>query len=146
MYCLDPIAYVKSPFTEKFGTPRQSLLAPGAEAQLVLQAPYNNSDCVDGLDQVSHLWLTFIFHQHLGQPWKPKVRPPRLGGNAKLGVFATRTSFRPNYLGLSVVKLERIEIGNDSVVLHVSGVDLVDGTPIVDIKPYVPYADNIGAA
>lgn len=157
-YILEPVAVIKTCFPEKFGIPRQSLLCPSAVGELILLPPYNQKDAVAGLDQVSHLWLSFIFHQHVDKQWKPKVRPPRLGGNKKLGVFATRSSFRPNNIGLSVVKLEGIEFTNKynakqlagaqdpQVILHVSGIDLLDGTPVIDIKPYVPYADCVDAA
>jgi tRNA-Thr(GGU) m(6)t(6)A37 methyltransferase TsaA len=151
MYKIEPIAYIKSCFPEKFGIPRQSLLCPSAKGQLILLPAFNQKEAVAGLEQVSHLWITFIFHQHLNKQWKPKVRPPRLGGNKKLGVFATRSSFRPNNIGLSVVKLDRIEFRNEQVskqknqqvILHLSGLDLLDGTPVIDIKPYVPYADKV---
>jgi tRNA-Thr(GGU) m(6)t(6)A37 methyltransferase TsaA len=145
-YAIEPIGIITTCFPEKFGIPRQPLLAPSAKGVLVLHAPYNHPDCVVGLEKVSHLWLSFIFHKHVDKGWKPKVRPPRLGGNEKMGVFATRSSFRPNHLGLSVVKLDEIVIENQEVCLHLSGIDLVDGTPIVDIKPYVPYADSVMTA
>lgn len=145
-YSIEPIGFLKTCFPEKFGIPRQPLLAPSTTGLIQLLPPYNHKDCVEGLEQVSHLWLTFVFHQNIDKGWKPKVRPPRLGGNEKMGVFATRSSFRPNALGLSVVKLEKIIIDNDKVSLQVSGVDIVDDTPIVDIKPYVPYADKIDVA
>ncbi len=143
MYEVEPLGYINTCFPEKFGIPRQSLLSPSAKGQLLLLPPYNDSDCVDGLEHVSHLWLTFLFHQHIDQGWKSKVRPPRLGGNKKLGVFTTRSSFRPNHLGLSVVKLDKVDVNNGQVVLYLSGVDLLDGTPVVDIKPYVPYVDCV---
>lgn len=143
---IEPIGILRTCFPEKFGIPRQPLLAPSAKGQLILHAPYNHPDCVAGLEQVSHVWLSFVFHQHTDKGWKPKVRPPRLGGNEKMGVFATRSSFRPNHLGLSVVKLDSMTIDQQQVCLHLSGVDLVDGTPIVDIKPYVPYVDSIPSA
>jgi tRNA-Thr(GGU) m(6)t(6)A37 methyltransferase TsaA len=145
-FSIEPIGYVKTCFPEKFGIPRQASLAPSAKGELILSPPYNREDCIDGLDKVSHIWVTFIFHGHIDQAWKPKVRPPRLGGNQKLGVFASRSSFRPNYLGLSLCGLESIENKNRQLVLHLSGVDMVDGTPVVDIKPYVPYADTIVTA
>lgn len=145
-YTIDPIGIIHTCFPEKFGIPRQPLLAPSAKGILELHAPYNDPDCVAGLEHVSHLWLSFVFHQHVDKGWKPKVRPPRLGGNQKVGVFATRSSFRPNHLGLSVVKLDAISLEKNTVRLHLSGVDLLDGTPIIDIKPYVPYADSIDGA
>jgi tRNA-Thr(GGU) m(6)t(6)A37 methyltransferase TsaA len=142
-YSIDPIGIIDTCFPDKFGVPRQAGLAPSAKGVLTLHAPYNNPDCVEGLEGISHLWLTFIFHEHIDKAWKPKVRPPRLGGNEKVGVFATRSSFRPNHLGLSLVKLEHIDRSEKQLRLHLSGVDLVSGTPIVDIKPYLPYADNM---
>lgn len=145
-FTLEPIAHIQTCFPEKFGIPRQSALVPAAKGQVILHPPFNQIDCFDGLEQASHIWLLFIFHQHIDQPWKPKVRPPRLGGNKKLGVFASRSSFRPNYLGQSVVALESVREEGGGVILEVAGVDLVDGTPIVDIKPYVPYADSVQGA
>ncbi|MFT6387837.1 MAG: tRNA-Thr(GGU) m(6)t(6)A37 methyltransferase TsaA [Cellvibrionaceae bacterium] len=145
-YILEPLGYIQSCFPEKFGIPRQPLLAPSAKAELLLLPPFNDSDCIEGLNESSHVWLSFIFHQHINARWKAKVRPPRLGGNKKSGVFATRSSFRPNHLGLSAVKLEKIETGNNQVRLFFSGIDLLDGTPIVDIKPYIPYSDSIPSA
>ena len=143
---LIPIAYIQTCFPEKFGIPRQPALAPAAKGTIIFEPEFNSPAFIDGLAQCSHIWLSFIFHEHLEQGWKPKVRPPRLGGNKKMGVFATRSSFRPNALGLSVVELLAIESLDKQVVLHVAGVDLVDGTPIVDIKPYVPYTDSITTA
>lgn len=145
-YVLQPLGYLETCFTEKFGIPRQSLLVPNAKGILLLEKPFNNKDCIEGLENVSHVWLSFIFHQHVHKPWQAKVRPPRLGGNKKLGVFATRSSFRPNALGLSVVKLDNIVVNNENICLYFSGVDLLDGTPIVDIKPYVPYVDHVPEA
>ncbi|MBB5212125.1 tRNA (N6-threonylcarbamoyladenosine(37)-N6)-methyltransferase TrmO [Microbulbifer hydrolyticus] len=139
-----PIATTHSCFTEKFGIPRQPLLADASRASLELLPPFNDPDAVAGLEQHSHLWLTWQFHQVAGQ-WSPKVRPPRLGGNKKLGVFATRSPFRPNNIGLSVVRLVEVRI-QPKVELIVAGADLLDGTPILDIKPYIPYADSIASA
>ena len=134
------IAIARTPYNEKFGIPRQAGLVdvPGV---IELQAPYNVIEAVNGLEQVSHIWLHFVFSQHVNAEPKLSVRPPRLGGNKKLGVFATRSSYRPNSLGQSLVKLESIQKGKQGVELHVSGIDLLDGTPIIDIKPYLPYAD-----
>lgn len=136
---MQPIAYIRSPYAEKFGVPRQGNLAPHVVSEIVFEAPFRHEDCIRGLHAFSHLWLIWKFH-HNGEEWHPTVRPPRLGGNTRLGVFATRSPFRPNGLGLSVVKLLSVEPGP---VLRVSGADMVDGTPIYDIKPYVPYADSI---
>jgi tRNA-Thr(GGU) m(6)t(6)A37 methyltransferase TsaA len=140
-----PIGIIYSCFKEKFATPRQPGLVPAALAQIKLHSPYNQADTVAGLETFSHIWLTFMFHQTAQQGWKPKVRPPRLGGNKKLGVFATRSTFRPNPLGLSLVKLESIDISN-GVTLHVSGADLIDKTPIRDIKPYLPWVESVPSA
>ena len=136
---MQPIAYIRSPFAEKFGVPRQGNLAPHVISEIVFEPAFRNEDCVRGLEKFSHLWLIWQFHCN-GQEWHPTVRPPRLGGNTRLGVFATRSPFRPNGLGLSVVKLVSVEPGP---VIRVSGADMVDGTPIFDIKPYVPYSDAI---
>lgn len=147
-FTMTPIGVLHSCFKEKFGIPRQPGLAPAAKATLELLPPYNCPEAVLGLEQTSHLWLQFIFHHSLAQcqQWKPTVRPPRLGGNKRMGVFATRSPVRPNALGLSVVKLEAVEIQNGAARLLLSGVDLVDGTPVVDIKPYVPYVDSVPEA
>ena len=136
---MQPIAYIRSPFAEKFGVPRQGNLAPHVYSEIVFEPAYRNEDCVRGLEKFSHLWLIWQFHCN-GTEWHPTVRPPRLGGNTRLGVFATRSPFRPNGLGLSVVKLVSVDPGP---MIRVSGADMVDGTPIFDIKPYVPYSDAI---
>lgn len=140
-WSLETLGRVHSCYQEKFAVPRQPGLAPSAYATLELLPPYNLPECVEGLEAFSHLWISFIFHQNLEQGWKPKVRPPRLGGNKKVGVFASRSTFRPNGLGLSVVKLEGIDL-TSGVKLHLSGADLIDGTPVVDIKPYIPWVDS----
>lgn len=137
---LDPIGYVHSDFIDPFGIPRQPGLASAARANLVLRPPYNDPLSVRGLEDFSHLWLTFIFHLS-PQRWKPLVRPPRLGGNTKMGVFATRSTHRPNRLGLSLVVLEHIDTRN-GVCLTLSGADLANGTPVVDIKPYLPWLES----
>lgn len=144
---ITPVAFVESCYKEKFATPRQSGLVPSAKGTIKFVAPFNHPDAVIGLENCSHIWLEFIFHQCVDQGWKNKVRPPRLGGNEKMGVFATRATHRPNGLGLSVVNLESVNVirdnGQDTVTLSVSGLDLIDGTPIIDVKPYVPYSDKI---
>jgi tRNA-Thr(GGU) m(6)t(6)A37 methyltransferase TsaA len=137
------IGTIDSPYKEKFAIPRQPGIVTAAQGQLRLTGSANNADLVRGLEQFSHIWLLFIFHGTQSQGWKPLVRPPRLGGNKKLGVFATRSTFRPNPIGMSVVKLDHIEQQGSQVILHINELDLLDGTPIVDIKPYVPYADII---
>lgn len=137
------IARIRSPFPEKFGVPRQSGLVDSLLSQIVFEEEYRNADAVRGLDGFSHIWLIWQFSRAVREGWSPTVRPPRLGGNERMGVFATRSPFRPNEIGLSSVKLERIEIDPRlGPVLHVSGADLMDGTPIFDIKPYLPYCDS----
>ncbi|MBU2711414.1 tRNA (N6-threonylcarbamoyladenosine(37)-N6)-methyltransferase TrmO [Zooshikella sp. WH53] len=140
---LKPIGIIHSCFKQKFGIPRQSRLAPAATAELVLLPPYNRAEAIKGLEQFSHIWITFIFHQIQSDDWLPTIRPPRLGGKQRLGVFATRSTHRPNPLGLSAVKLEEICVQDSEVYLKLSGVDFLDKTPVVDIKPYLPYADVI---
>ncbi|MDH5393925.1 MAG: tRNA (N6-threonylcarbamoyladenosine(37)-N6)-methyltransferase TrmO [Gammaproteobacteria bacterium] len=137
------VAIVRSCYKEKFGIPRQSGLSDHAEAIIELVAPYNHEDYIRELEGFSHLWLIFVFHKHLGRQAKATVRPPRLGGNKRVGVFASRSSFRPNPVGLSVVKLQSIRKQNNKIELSVSGADLVDGTPVIDIKPYIGYADSV---
>lgn len=141
-YNVSPIGFMRSCFKEKFAIPRQPQLAPAARGVLELIAPFDQSDAVQGLEQVSHVWLLFLFHQALEDKPRLKVRPPRLGGNQSMGVFATRATHRPNGIGQSVVKLDRVEAGR----LWLSGIDLLDGTPVLDVKPYVPYADVIADA
>ena len=141
-YSVSPIGFVHSCFKEKFAIPRQPQLAPAARGILELVAPFDQGDAVQGLEQVSHVWLLFLFHQALEDKPRLKVRPPRLGGNKSMGVFATRATHRPNGIGQSVVKLDRVEANR----LWISGIDLLDGTPVLDIKPYVPYADIIDSA
>jgi len=145
-FLFETIGIIHSCYTEKFGIPRQPGLADSAEATLELLPPYNRSEAVKGLDAFSHIWITFVFHHVTRQVWKPTVRPPRLGGNQRIGVFATRSTHRPNPLGLSVVELVGIECVNGRVVLQLKGVDLLDGTPVLDIKPYIPYVDNVSQA
>ena len=142
MYSVSPIGFLRSCFKEKFAIPRQPQLAPAARGVLELVAPFDRAEAVQGLEQVSHVWLIFLFHQALEDKPRLKVRPPRLGGNASLGVFASRATHRPNGIGQSVVKLESVEPGR----LYLSGIDLLDGTPVLDIKPYVPYADHVDEA
>lgn len=139
-YTFAPIGYIHSPYKEKFGIPRQPDLAPSAQVTLELVPPYNQPDCVRGLEAFSHLWLTFVFHQTVARGWQPLIRPPRLGGNAKVGVFASRSTHRPNPLGLSLVRLTNIDCSN-GVRLTLGGADLMDGTPILDIKPYIPFVE-----
>ena len=140
---LTPIARVSSPYREKFGTPRQCGLVNEAVGEIRFEAGFCDPNMVRGLEQFSHLWLIYVFHATMNDGWKATVTPPRLGGSTRLGVFATRSNFRPNPLGLSVVKLEDIIHKGNLLVLKVRGLELLDGTPIVDIKPYIPYADAL---
>ncbi|QFI39073.1 tRNA (N6-threonylcarbamoyladenosine(37)-N6)-methyltransferase TrmO [Moritella marina ATCC 15381] len=140
---LNTVGIIHTPYKEKFAVPRQPGLVSAAKAQLILSPPYDEADALRGIEQFSHVWLIFAFHETMDKGWNPTVRPPRLGGNERLGVFATRSTFRPNPLGLSVAKLDGISIKNNQCILNLSGIDLVDGTPILDIKPYVPYADRL---
>ena len=140
---IEPIAYIRTSFPEKFGIPRQSGLASNLKARVVFEPQYRNADAVRGLEGFSHIWLIWEFSANRKSGWQPTVRPPRLGGNAHMGVFATRSPFRPNPLGLSCVELEGIDAdAADGPVLVVRGADLMDGTPVYDIKPYIKYADS----
>lgn len=145
-YNVEPIASIRTPYKEKFATPRQPGLAPTVRAQVELLPDFASPEAVRGLEGFSHLWLIFLFHRTYGQGWTPTVRPPRLGGNQRVGVFACRSPFRPNSIGLSAVKLLSINCKQGKVVLEVQGADLIDGTPILDIKPYLPYTDGIADA
>lgn len=138
-HTIETIGRVVSPYTQKFGIARQPGLVPAAEVRIVLD-PRFNEDSVRGLENFGYIWLHFIFHGVLDEGWSPLVRPPRLGGKRKMGVFATRSPHRPNHLGLSLLKLERIDCEN-GVSLICSGADLLDGTPVVDIKPYIPFVE-----
>lgn len=139
---ITPIAHIRSDFKEKFGIPRQSGLVESLRAEVVFEPPYRIAEAVRGLEGFSHIWLIWEFSKARPAGWSPTVRPPRLGGNRRLGVFATRSPFRPNALGLSAVRLERVERHPHlGPVLHIAGSDLLDGTPVYDIKPYLPYAD-----
>jgi tRNA (adenine37-N6)-methyltransferase len=141
---IDPIATVHSCFGEKFAVPRQPGLCPSAWGRLTFHPAYRSLEAVRGLEGFSHIWLIFGFHETLAQGWKPTVRPPRLGGNQRVGVFASRSTFRPNGLGLSLVKLEGIDTtAVDGPHLLLGGLDLLDGTPIYDVKPYLPYAEAL---
>ena len=142
MITIKPIAKIKSDFPSKFGIPRQSGLVEQLRSTIVFEPEYRNPDALRGIEDFTHLWLIWQFSENVRQDWSPTVRPPRLGGNTRLGVFATRSPFRPNNLGLSCVKLIGMEQTPDhGTVLHVAGADLMDGTPIFDIKPYIPYSD-----
>ena len=136
------IARIKSDFREKFGIPRQSGIVQNLRSTIRFEPEFRNADALRGLEGFSHLWIMWIFSENIRSTWSPTVRPPRLGGNKRLGVFATRSSFRPNPIALSCVKIEQINLdGAEGPEIIVSGADLMDGTPIVDIKPYLPYTD-----
>ena len=136
------IARIHSDFPSKFGIPRQSGLVEALKARVVFEPDFRSPEAVRGLEGFSHIWLIWQFSQAVREDWSPTVRPPRLGGNTRMGVFATRSPFRPNAVGLSSVRLERVEPHTpQGPVLHVAGADLMDGTPIFDIKPYLPYVD-----
>ncbi len=143
-FAFTPIGYLSTPFPDKFGIPRQPRLAPHARGTLRLLPPFDRAEAVRGLETFSHVWLTFVFHETAGQ-WSPTVRPPRLGGDRRVGVFASRSPFRPNPLGLSLVELLTVDT-REGVSLVFGGIDLVDGTPILDIKPYVPFVESLPAA
>lgn len=139
---IQPIARMKSDFPTKFGIPRQSGLVSELRSTIVFEPEFRNADALRGMEGFSHLWLIWQFSEALRSDWSPTVRPPRLGGNTRMGVFATRSPFRPNHLGLSCVELLGIEQTEEhGTVIHVGGADLMDGTPIFDIKPYIPYSD-----
>lgn len=140
--CINVIARMHSDFASKFGIPRQSGLVEQLRSTIVFQPEYRNAEALRGIEDYSHLWLIWQFSEAVRQGWSPTVRPPRLGGNTRMGVFATRSPFRPNNLGLSCVRLLGVEHTKEyGPVLHVGGADLMDGTPIFDIKPYIPYSD-----
>lgn len=143
---LQSIGIIHSCFTEKFGIPRQPGLVPAARAILELLPPCNRREMVRGLEQFSHIWVTFLFHQTVAEGWKPTIRPPWLGGKKRVGVFASRSPHRPNHLGLSAVQLDAVEVDGGSIFLVLSGVDFLDKTPVLDIKPYLPYSDSLETA
>lgn len=140
---ITPVAFIRNDFKEKFGIPRQSGRAPSLISRIVFEKEYRTDDALRGIEGFSHLWLLFSFSQTPEKEFSPTVRPPRLGGNERVGVFASRSPFRPNRIGLSCVKLLKVEKTDEGSVLIVSGADLLDGTPIFDIKPYLPFADCI---
>ncbi|WP_455427019.1 tRNA (N6-threonylcarbamoyladenosine(37)-N6)-methyltransferase TrmO [Dryocola sp. LX212] len=142
-FSFEQIGVIRSPYKEKFAVPRQPGLVADGGGELHLLPPYNQADAVRGLEGFSHLWLLFVFHQTMEGSWRPTVRPPRLGGNARMGVFATRSTFRPNPIGMSLVELKGVRCHKDQVILQLGSLDLVDGTPVVDIKPYLPFAEAL---
>lgn len=143
---LEPVAFVVSPFKQKFAIPRQPNLVTTAEGKLVFEPAFSDPNALRGIEQFSHVWLVFRFHATADKGWSATVQPPRLGGRQRLGVFASRAPFRPNALGLSVVRNLGNGMEKGRLVLHVGGLDLLDGTPILDVKPYLPYADALPEA
>ncbi len=142
-FLIKKVATIRSDFPSKFGIPRQSGIASALKAQIVFEPEYRDANAVRGLEGFSHIWVIWQFSMAVGKGWSPTVKPPRLGGNTRMGVFATRSPFRPNNIGLSCVKLESIEYSREEgPILHVLGADLLDGTPIYDIKPYLPHVDS----
>jgi tRNA-Thr(GGU) m(6)t(6)A37 methyltransferase TsaA len=140
-YSISAVGHIQSPYKQKFAIPRQPRLVPQAKAKLIFTAEFNREEFVRGIEEFSHIWLLFRFHETADKGYSAMVRPPRLGGNERKGVFATRATFRPNAIGISAVKLEGVEYKNGQLSLLLAGIDLLDGTPIVDIKPYLPYSD-----
>ena len=140
---MKPIAHIKTDFNTKFGLPRQSGLVPELKGKIVFLPEYSRPEAFRELEGFTHIWVIWEFSEAKREEWSPTVRPPRLGGNKRVGVFATRSPFRPNSLGLSCVRLEEISFENNRVVLRVSGIDMMNGTPVFDIKPYIPVADCI---
>ncbi len=143
VFTMKPIAYIHTDFPTKFGIPRQSGYVPDLKGRIILEPEYRNPDALRGIEEYTHIWLLWVFSQSIREGWSPTVRPPRLGGNQRKGVFATRAPFRPNPIGLSSVVLDRVEWETlEGPALWVSGVDLMDGTPLLDIKPYVASSDS----
>ena len=142
-YSISAVGHIQSPYKQKFAIPRQPRLVPDTKAKLIFAPDFNREEFVRGIDEFTHIWLLFRFHETADKGYSAMVRPPRLGGNERKGVFATRATFRPNAIGMSAVKLEGIEYKNGQLSLLLAGIDLLDGTPIIDIKPYLPYSDSM---
>lgn len=145
-FSFQQIGIIRSPWKEKFAVPRQPGLIQDGGGELHLHSPYNQADAVRGLEAFSHIWLLFIFHHTMTGGWRPTVRPPRLGGNTSVGVFATRSTFRPNPVGMSLVELLGVRLEKGAVILELGSLDLIDGTPVIDIKPYLPFAESLPQA
>ena len=139
----EQVGVIRSCYRQKFGIPRQPGIVTAAEAALELIPPFNQENLIRGLEGFSHIWIHFIFHETMNEGWRPTIRPPRLGGRQRMGVFATRSTHRPNPMGMSVVELKGIKSGNGKLILQLGAADLLDGTPVIDIKPYLPYADAL---
>ena len=142
-FSFTPVAVAHTCFKAKFGIPRQSGLVNEATGTIEFVPPYNQPNAVRGLEEFSHIWVLFVFHQSIRESWKATVRPPRLGGDKRVGVFASRSPFRPCPIGLSAMRLEEVVCRNARVFLRVRGMDILDGTPVLDVKPYIPYADSL---
>ncbi len=142
-FSFETIGIVHSCYKDKFAIPRQAGLVTASTASIELLPPCNDIEIIRGLEDFSHLWLTFVFHRHVGRGWNNMVKPPRLDGKQRFGVFATRASFRPNPIGLSLVELDKVEQQGPQLLIHIKGADLLDQTPILDIKPYIPYSDSL---
>jgi len=143
MYQIEPIGIINTPYKEKFAVPRQPRLVPSATSSIQLIGSANCAESIRSMEQFSHVWLLFLFNHNLESGWKPTVRPPRLGGNERVGVFSSRSPFRPNGIGMSAVELKGIRHKDNQYYIELGSVDLVDKTPIIDIKPYIPYSDSI---
>ncbi|WP_145587853.1 tRNA (N6-threonylcarbamoyladenosine(37)-N6)-methyltransferase TrmO [Yersinia aldovae] len=142
VFSFNQIGVIRSPYKEKFAVPRQPGLIEDGGGELQFIPPYNQPEAVRGLSGFSHVWVIFIFHQTMEGGWRPTVRPPRLGGNTRMGVFATRSTFRPNPIGMSLIELKGVRSQGGEVILELGSLDLVDGTPVIDIKPYLPFAES----
>lgn len=145
-FCMHPIGVIHTPYDEKFAVPRQPRLVESTHCTIELFPPYSDPQACVGLEGFSHIHVLFVFDQIAEDKFRPMIRPPRLGGNQRIGVFASRSPFRPNRIGLSLLELEKVEVVKGKSVLHVKGADIVDGTPILDIKPYIPFVDAIPEA
>lgn len=143
---MTPIGFIRSPYKQKFAIPRQPGLVPAAQGEIVFTEEFADANCLREIEQFSHLWLLFHFHETAGKGWSPTVQPPRLGGRERVGVFASRSTFRPNGIGMSVVTNLGWKQHSGELILRVGGMDLLDNTPIIDIKPYLPYADSVADA
>lgn len=146
-YTFEPIAFVQSPFKERYGVPRQPGLVKNAIGRILFRKDPDLKTALKTLEQFSHLWVIFVFHNHGGNKWKPSIRPPRLGGRTKVGVLASRSPHRPNPIGISVVTIQKVILDNEEgPIIEIGGLDMIDGTPVLDVKPYIPYADAIADA